>query len=549
MSDETPETLLKGALERIVYFEARSSQLANDVERSFAEAERLKAELARAAQREIELKRTVAELEVRVSRADTEREEATLLADALRREQAGLVANILDASRIHGTEVIEGFDLAQFIAQLRSEVLRTREGATPEKEAPRFAPLTRGTPATRMAHELKSAGRLSVSEADVDTLANGAAFPKSEETLFGFSVRELSAPDVSARARAAERLAALSHRAAAPALASALNLEVEPLAQVAMLKALSVLAGPEGAPVVKQLLSAPSPEVRIAALKALLKLDARAAGPHLAAATSDPEPTVRRRASLLALGLPPKDALELGVTSIRDANADVRALATLVLGASQADAARPLLLEAMRDPDIKVRRSASQALSSLLGQDVTRVVELNEAHRRREVRRLSSVEPVPASERRRRAAQLLPAHPSAARRSVEASAALAEHPGGAATLAATLAATPTWRPASAHRGDAPLPPSARAVGFLSSGNAWPMGGQQRTETACTAVATVDGDELGSRLMLELRASLRGKSLPDLTLAADAPSDEVVGALSLLLSKGAVVRRGLKYFVA
>ena len=79
-----------------------------------------------------------------------------------------------------------------------------------------------------------------------------------------------------------------------------------------------------------------------------------------------------------------------------------------------------------------------------------------------------------------------------------------------------------------------------------------MGGQQRTErteTTRTAVATVLGDELGNRLMLELRASLRGKSLPDLTLAADAPSDEVVGALSLLLSKGAVVRRGLKYFVA
>ncbi len=639
MNDETPETLLKGALERIVYFEARSSQLANDVERSVAEAERFKAELARAAQREIELKRTVAELEVRVSRADTERDEATLLADALRREQAGLVANILDASRIHGTEVVDGFDLAQFIAQLRSEVLRTRVGANPERGVVRAERGPQGTPATRMAHELKSAGRLSVSEADVDTLANGAAFPKSEETLFGFSVRELSATDVAARARAAERLAALSHRAAAPALASALNLETEPRAQVAMLKALSALAGPEGAAVVKPLLAAPSPEVRIAALKALLKLDPKAAGPHLAAATSDPEPTVRRRASLLALGLPPKDALELGVTSIRDANAEVRALATLVLGASQADAARPLLLEAMRDPDIKVRRSASQALSNLLGQDVTKVVELNEAHRRREVRRLSSVQPVPVADRRsvrearlshengaggasthgptalhstnlgggtcpttpggaptprlavatgNTSSRLMPAHlapanrqavtaekmaasarvtpadlPSAPTVTAEKMAAsarvtTADLPSAPAVAAESIAASSRSSRISVLDSTAvPEPtvrlsdraPSARAVGFLASGNAWPADGGQRAPASRTAVITATSDELVDRLMGELRASLRGKSLPDLTLAADAPSDDVVRALSLLLSKGAVVRRGLKYFVA
>jgi len=59
----------------------------------------------------------------------------------------------------------------------------------------------------------------------------------------------------------------------------------------------------------------------------------------------------------------------------------------------------------------------------------------------------------------------------------------------------------------------------------------------------------DTTELDDRLMVELRASLRGKSLPDLSEAAGTAPDDVMRALSGLLSKGAVVRRGLKYFVA
>lgn len=584
MNDETPETLLKGALERIVYFEARSTQLANDVERSVAEAERLKAELARAAQREIELKRTVAELEVRASRAEAQREETALLVNALRRERADLVTNFLDASRLRGTEVVEGVDLAQFIAQLRSEVLHARDGDAPGAgptlvakaasdtsassasagPATKKPTVTEGTPATRLALELRSAGRLSVSEADVNTLTDGAAFPgHSEETLFGFSVRELSSRDVAARVRAAERLAALAHRAAAPALATALNVELEAPAQVAMLKALTTLAGPEGAPVVQRLLDAPSAEVRIAALKALLKLDPAGAGPHLAAATSDPEPAVRRRASLLALGLGPKEALELGTTAIHDGDAAVRALAALVLGASQADAARPLLLEAMRDADLKVRRSASQALSNLLGQDVTQMVELTDSHRRREVRRLASVEPLAASARRARPAPALGTTPA-----TQATSAVPTTPAPAPAPPRSPEAQPeapnalgkeTSRAPAAQA--APRAPSARAVTFLAStpstavaavaaSPAASMAAGARTAVATVVASAPRGDAaLGARLLGELRTSLRGKSLPELAEGAGAPADEVRGGLSALLSSGAVVRRGLKYFVA
>ena len=162
------------------------------------------------------------------------------------------------------------------------------------------------------AERLLAEGRLRVSEADLAKLSGASAFPgRTEETLFGFSVRELMAPDSAARARAAERLRALGQAAAAPALATALHSEREPMVQVALLNAFAELASSEGAAIVLPLLDAPSPDVRISALKALLTIDATQAGPHLSAAMKDADRAVRRRASLLALGLSGEAALTL----------------------------------------------------------------------------------------------------------------------------------------------------------------------------------------------------------------------------------------------
>jgi hypothetical protein len=547
VSADTPETLLHSALEKIVYFEARSTQLSNDLAQARAELERQKVELGRATEREIDLRRVVAELEVRATRAHGEREEAARLNDALRRERSELIAKMLDASRINGLEGIDGFDLAQFIAQLRSEVLVTRDGslvlspaaplpaslppptdAQVKGEAPRSA-------TTRFADELKAQGRLTVSDSEVNALTGGHAFPgRSEETLFGFSVRELAALDVAARVRAAERLTALAHPAAAPALASALHGETAPEAQVAMLTALACVAKAEAVPVVQPLLSSSSPEVRVAALKALIKLDAAQAGPHLAAATKDPDKAVRRRASLLALGLSRHDALQLGTVAIRDVDADVRALAALVLGASQTDDARPLLLEAMRDADVRVRRSASQALSSVLGRDVTGLVDLDDAHRRREVRRLASLPPVTSAERLGRR---LPAAPMPTFTSTPVP-----------PVSEAPAAVPQPAPQAVVHKPSPAPVSAPA----SFGT--PRHAVAGLVAARTAVLEVDAAAPSSpavpaAVLVELRAAMRGKTLSDLAEGVGASVDAVTRACGQLITTGAVVRRGLKYFVA
>src|SRR5256885_7491326 len=101
LMDERPEALLKSALEKIVYFEARSEQLQNDLEAARSECDRLRSDLSLAAQREIDLRRVVAELEVRSQRSHAQADEAARASEALRRERAELIGKMLEASRIH----------------------------------------------------------------------------------------------------------------------------------------------------------------------------------------------------------------------------------------------------------------------------------------------------------------------------------------------------------------------------------------------------------------------------------------------------------------
>jgi hypothetical protein len=618
LSDETPEALLRSALEKIVYFEARSNQLTADAEHLRAEVERLKGDLAAASQREIELRRVIAELEVRVTRAHAEREEMARVADALRRERAELIGKMLEASRIHGQGQLDDFDLAQFIAQLRSEVLLQRDGgpvlvsrvqdhaapATPPAsvaEASAKAEVATASGITAVAAELRAQGRLAVNDGDLARLVAGQDFPgRSEETLFGFSVRELSAPDAGARARAAERLEALGHAAAAPALATALHGETEPQVQVALLSALSSLAHAEAVPVVKPLLTSGAPEVRIAALKALLTLEPSSAAPHLAAATKDPDKAVRRRASLLALGLEGAEALELGTQAIRDADADVRALAALVLGASQVEAARPMLLEAMCDRDLRVRRAAAQSLSRLLGHDVTNLVTLDEAHLRREVRRVAQlpvkkVPPLAAPPRAKVTAALAQVGSGAAGRPAGASR-VASSPGAALQVEALSSGAAVASPAREPRAAAPEAASVSVAPTRAPAGAWALEMErpalavevaaatprlaaaavaaheqlpapvahgvrsamqvlapepQRARVAVLEVAPAAAApaELAASVLRELRASIRGRPLQELADGIGASVDETLRVCGALMADGQVVRRGHKYFVA
>jgi HEAT repeat protein len=406
-------------------------------------------------------------------------------------------------------------------------------------------------------------------------LENASPFPgRSEETLFGFSVRELSAPDGASRARAADRLKALGHVAAAPALATALHAETEDAPLVAMLSALGSVAKAEAAPVVVPHLASRSPDVRIAALKALITVDAAQAVPHMAAAMKDPDRAVRRRASMLALQLRGVPALELGTQGIHDTEGDVRALAALVLGASGNDAARPLLVAAMRDADQRVRGAASQALTRLIGHDVTSLVGLEDRQRAREVRRLTQVEakPVRASAQNiaARLEQLSPSPraagsseqaidaraAAAAPQSVRAAAEVRDAGSsavGTALTAASHAAPPATFSAAAEHSAAPLavhaPPAARPLSAPARVLAAASAHQSARVAVLEEVQAPLPPQAFASVLGELRAAIRGRTLDELAHGAGLPTDSALSACSALIQRGQVVRRGLKYFVA
>src|SRR5262249_16808029 len=129
VSDGRAEALLRSALEKIVYFEAGSETLQADAATLRTEADALRADLASAAQREVQLRRRVAELEVELGRAHRDREEAARVLDAMRAERAGLMGKVLEAARIQGNETGLDFDRAGFIADLRAEAIALRAPA------------------------------------------------------------------------------------------------------------------------------------------------------------------------------------------------------------------------------------------------------------------------------------------------------------------------------------------------------------------------------------------------------------------------------------
>ncbi len=602
MSDERPDALLKSALEKIVYFEARADQLHRELEATRQEVDRLKRELTDTGQREIVVRRELAELEVRVNRANAERDELARLNQALRDERTLLMGKLLDASRIRTSDQARddvdddiGIDLASFISQLRSEVLNrpasesvpmldaraarvapaaARKPAewpappVPDEDeplfsvgmpgfvpalaaAPKVSPTSAASPVVQQAQRLYQEGRLGVSAQQLAELS-GHLGPagSADETLFGFSVRELSSPDPASRIRAAERLKGLALPAAAPALATALHAETSPSVQVSLITAFAGLCREEGASVVSPLLASPVAEVRITALKALLTLAPDEAAPHLAQAMKDPDRAVRRRASLLALGLEGDSARRLGEEAIRDTNAEVRALAALALGAARGEGARTLLLEALMDPELRVRKAAAQSLSRILGHDVSSVVGLDEPQRRREVRRLATLPSQPV-----RASLVAPPAPSVAPVEAVSEAPVVVRAAPAAVPVAVPAAAPAVavthaRPvqAAAPERSGPVRVALAAMGTRAEPAPAPVAAPEPQAPAPRPGPSLV-ETLCAPLMADIRSAIRGRSMGELTAALAAPVELAQEALTLLLARGAVVRRGHKYFAA
>lgn len=500
---QTPDSLLKSALEKVVFFECRLDQLQRDLARAESEADALRGELAQATGRELALKQRLTEVESAAASARRERDEAQSHTTAFKSERQRWIERMIEIERIRsaGGPFDESFDLARFIAELRSEALAAR-GQTTAQPPARLA-----TP-SELAERLRSEGRLEVSRQDLAGLARDAIFPtRAEETLYAFSLKELSAPDPSARARAAARLRTLEPRAAVPALAAALGTEKEAAVRSALLESLAASGDASVIPLVAPHLKAAEADVRLAALEAAVKLgDAGAIERGLADATA----AVRRRAAVLAAARP--NAVELLRRAAVDADASVRRVAALTLAACSGNEARKILLKALDDADATVRRAAAKGLSRLTGADLTGVANLDRARRQRELRRIEAAEePARAPEPTRRAPDPVPVDEP--RRRVPAVAAVPGSPGEER--------------------------NHESGGLVEGELVRPRPG--------SASSGADPD-LGARIRAEICAALRGRTPEEMSEPLGLPVEAVVAAAVSMEHEGALLRRGKRYFL-
>jgi hypothetical protein len=377
----SPAELLRAALEKIVFFEWRVSELQAELNSAQArcaasEAGRVRAEeaVSIADHRARSLRMQVGELEAERARLasllsrpnrgesealDAERSCSERLRASLEEAQRDLARAGAERERWMTEMAAQARNsgeapaaLAQFISELRNEIIRLRayqaesdrllQGAgialpRVQEAAPKLPPPIE-TGAVDEARKLWTQGRLGDQETAPPTLVevpvSAQPLGAAARALVDQSVRNLSAREAVRRQQAARHLAAMAFPAAAPALATALGAERDAKARAQIAKALAA-CGREGAADVVAALQAAGevPLVRMAAAEALSGVPSRARG-AVETAAADPSPAVRRRAAALAASLCFDDLLGSLAT---DADASVRAAAA----AAQNDAALP----------------------------------------------------------------------------------------------------------------------------------------------------------------------------------------------------------------
>jgi len=362
--------LLRAALEKIVFFEWRISELSGELAAAHARcgtAEKARAEAedeARAASRLTKAARIqCAELEAERARLsalltrpahggpepgalDAERRRAAALEADLEQSRAELARSRAERERWLSEMIAQaktGDDdpaaLAQFISELRGEVIALRDHqkkceallaeagiALPALEAPhhRESHPPRGPEPVEQARQMWAEGRLSPIAATttpfavpLDPKESAAARALADQCL-----RSLISADSARREQAARHLVAAPLASAAPAIASALSQEPDPKTRAQLAKALAACGGEGAAEMVAQLQSAPEPPlVRLAALEALCAIPSRARE-ALEIAARDETPAIRRRAAALAASAGVED---LAARLSADEDASVRA--------------------------------------------------------------------------------------------------------------------------------------------------------------------------------------------------------------------------------
>jgi hypothetical protein len=409
----SPADLLRAALEKIVFFEWRLSEVSAELaaaqsRAAAAEAGRARAEeaAATAEQRARAARMQASELESERGRLaallsrpgrgeidpaalEAERERAARLQASLDEARRDLARAAAERERWLTEMAAQARDsgeapaaLAQFISELRGEIIALRAHKAesekllaqagiqpPALEEPAAAPpVPRESGPVEEARKLWAEGRLGPAErslpppSPIPAPTTHFARPTDPRLPVGAaaralaeqSVRHLAARDAARREQAARHLAACPFPGAAPDVAAALGAEQDPKARAQLARALVACGGEGAADIVAGLqASSEHPLVRMAAAEALSAVPSRARQ-ALAVAAADAAPAVRRRAAALAAAEGVEEVLE---RLAADEDASVRA----AVSAARTEAPSPPSPETARTQPPAIAEQTTEA--------------------------------------------------------------------------------------------------------------------------------------------------------------------------------------------
>jgi hypothetical protein len=553
------EELLRSALEKIVFFECRVSQLESELRAAVQTAERASADASASHRKAVELEGALAA--ARGAREESQRRTAELSERVrlLEGERERLLSGLVQQARLAGAPGDDGSgsddqaDLAGFIAELRGEIEELRRfkaaveaagasalpaaSAAPLDAAP--VNLTRDergrSHATigQLGDRFAGEGRVGLTARDTGTLRNQLT-TESDRVLFEDAIERLRSGDPAARLRAVRRLEALGPRAAAPLLAAAVGREPDAEVKVALLGALARVDEPFAAELAGRALEDSRPAVRAAALDALARLAPDQAETKVLGALGDASPIVRRRAALLLAFSKSAQADDALGAALRDPDGGVARAAAAALSGRPSAAAQQSLARALEHADVRVRRSAAETLGRWSGERVDG--DAPDHERRRAARRIAE-----------RLAAMAPAEVrSAVMGAAEhgrAPALMVHRYAGSAVKRATVKPSAsgtrslTLSPASSRASPSPHARARTAV----------------VEVAAPALAPASAGASGesgleSAIVAELRAALRGRAVAELAGLLSAQAGQIEESLNGLAARGAVVARGPRWYV-
>jgi hypothetical protein len=534
VANSGPEEVLRRALEKIVFFECRVSQLNAELMAERTAVLREKEATATARAREVELdmlltqarssastmKTRIDELQERVRLLEAEREQ--FLAGFVERTQISSAPGVVESENPGDQTDLAA--LAGFIAELREKIEQLKLWKSAAQKAGITLEESNHEPSasisvSTLAERFEKSGRLNIIPTEANRNVEQFA-TRAERSLYESAVEDLKSADPERRKRAADCLRALGLHDASSLIITVLNRESDPAVKVALLCALASVGEPSAAAVAIRELADPHPEVRVAALDAAAALAKEHAEPALIGVLNDPNSVVRRRAVLLLSFITSTTATNALISMVSDRDAGVARIAAQALSGRPDIQSQSALIKSLNHQEVSVRQCAADAVMSWSGEMVD--PNASSVERRRVARRVAD--------------KLTRIEDGALRKAVNK---------------VTVAEAAKARVSEVQR--APDAPSSTSPGPKPKKIEKDKSSVVNNNSVAVAQVTISGEKkmsaLEASLLDEIRTSLRGRTAEELSQLTSAETTGVEALLATLVKRGEIAQRGSRFFMS